>query len=277
MKWQIFTTAMLIILLYVPKQIEGNSNPMNDLIDSMRNSFSSLSSKRDLWYKNYSQIKKLQNLDKSNLEELLLLKKIAYPMLWQLYSTEVKIQKRNLAILVKEEGGIIHLPYHVTFPAPHPYYFHVEITLQIEEKSDFQVEILRDETSKIFILRLSYEERRLVLSDHNEDGEVSDHIVLEGDHFPAISPREPFRINVQIADDCSFTSFWIGDLSLDTPMALPTKHYWCTKVYHTGNSFSVNVLKTPPHSSEESEESEETAADDVEILSATVYESLLVQ
>ncbi|KAK7081430.1 hypothetical protein SK128_021628, partial [Halocaridina rubra] len=119
---------ILLAVLSIFKDIGSNASVIEDLISSMRNSFNTLNSKRDLWFNNYSQLKKLSDDDKSRLSELLTVSKLAVPLVWQLYKSEVSAQKQNAFKLVKEGNTASDLPYQVFFPAPFPQRFHVEVT-----------------------------------------------------------------------------------------------------------------------------------------------------
>ncbi|XP_064105200.1 uncharacterized protein LOC135214774 isoform X2 [Macrobrachium nipponense] len=218
-------------------------------------------------------MRKLADTDQENLTELLLVSKLAVPMIWYLYTSEVASQKKRLEKLVDEELAR-SLPYRRSFSLEYPF-FHMEMTLQLLEESDFQIELLRDESTMIFLLRIDYDDRRIVFSDQN-GGETVERFVIADDDFPALVPGMDFRVNIQVADDCIFVSFWVGDLSLDTPMALPAKYHWCSKVYHHATSYSINVLDLKQTSSSDETDSAEDKHD-VKLMSATIYGGLIVQ
>ncbi|XP_064105057.1 uncharacterized protein LOC135214651 [Macrobrachium nipponense] len=176
-------------------------------------------------------------------------------MIWYLYTSEVASQKKRLEKLVNEELAR-SLPYRRSFSLEYPF-FHMEMTLQLLEESDFQIELLRDESTMIFLLRIDYDDRRIVFSDQN-GGETVERFVMADDDFPALVPGMDFRVNIQVADDCIFVSFWVGDLSLDTPMALPAKYHGAQSVIpntdnyqdkHLFKNYSTTINKQTNYSS----------------------------
>ncbi|XP_068223156.1 uncharacterized protein [Palaemon carinicauda] len=272
MRRNIFAFALVSLLCVL--KADGRPDSIGEIVDSLKSNFGALSSKRDQWFQNYNVMKKLANADQENLNELMLISKLALPMIWSLYSSEVESQKKRHTVLVNEDL-VRSLPYHRSFSLEYPF-FHMEMTLQLQEESDFQIELLRDESTKIFLLRINYDDRRIVFSNLNEEGENVERFVLEEGDFPAIKPNEDFRVNFQVADDCTFVSFWVGDLSLETPMPLPAKHHWCSKVYHHSTSYSINVMDLKQmDSSHESESAEDNH--DVKLMFATIYGGLILQ
>lgn len=269
LKTFIFAFVGLLCLL----KVDGRPDAIEEIIGSIRSSFGTLSSKRDQWFQNYSRMRKLTDTDQENLTELLLVSKLAIPMIWHLYTSEVASQKKRHKKLVNEELAR-SLPYHRSFSSEYPF-FHMEMTLQLQEESDFQIELVRDESTKIFLLRIDYDDRRIVFSDQNE-GETVERYVIADDDFPAMMPGMDFRVNIQVADDCIFVSFWVGDLSMETPMPLPAKYHWCSKVYHHATLYSINVLDLTQTSSSDEVDSAEDKHD-VKLMSTTIYGGLIVQ
>ncbi|XP_042878029.1 uncharacterized protein LOC122257055 [Penaeus japonicus] len=272
---KLFVVIFILALGSMAKTDGGVASSIESLIGSMKESFSGLSAKRDLWYENYSAMTRLVHTDTQQLRELLLVSKMAIPLIWSLYANHVQGQKAYLHRLVDEEMALA-LPYDTEFQAPLFPYFHVESTLSMEELRDFQVEILRD-GDVIFSLGVDFDERRVVLGESHEQNRI----VLEGDDFPPFQASHPFTINVQIADDCAFASFWMAELDHANPIPLPKKHHWCTRDYQLASTFSIRL-------SQEDQEPEQSAEDDqndlgdeelhaVKLLAFTVYDGVLVQ
>ncbi|XP_037799870.1 uncharacterized protein LOC119594860 [Penaeus monodon] len=223
---------------------DGVANSIEALISSMKQSFSGLSAKRDLWYENYSTMTQLTQSDTLQLEELLLVSKMAIPMIWSMYVNQVQGQKAYLHRLVHEELAL-SLPYDTEFPAPLFSYFHVEAKLSMGELQDFQVEILRDDVV-IYSLGVDFDE-----------------------------------INVQIADDCAFTSLWLTEMDASIPMPLPTKHHWCTQDYHLASTFSIRLSQedqgTPDSAEDAQNDFEDEAHQAIQLLDFTVYDGVIIQ
>ncbi|XP_063600098.1 uncharacterized protein LOC134776314 [Penaeus indicus] len=253
---------------------DGVASSIESLISSMKNSFSGLSAKRDLWYENYSTMTKLTQSDTLQLEELLLVSKMAIPMIWSLYVNQVQGQKAYLNRLVNEELSQ-SLPFHVEFPSPLFPYFHVEATLTMGELEDFQVEILRD-GDVIYSLGVDFDEKRVVLGEAHEQNRI----ILEGEDFPPFQAAQPFTINVQIADDCAFTSLWMTEMDASFPVPLPTKHHWCTQDYHLASTFSIRLSQDDQGSPDSAEDDQNDFGDEhqeIQLLGLTVYDGVLIQ
>lgn len=254
---------------------DGVANSIEALISSMKQSFSGLSAKRDLWYENYSTMTQLTQSDTLQLEELLLVSKMAIPMIWSMYVNQVQGQKAYLHRLVHEELAL-SLPYDTEFPAPLFSYFHVEAKLSMGELQDFQVEILRDDVV-IYSLGVDFDEKRAVLGEALE----RNRILLEGDDFPPFQVSQPFTINVQIADDCAFTSLWLTEMDANIPMPLPTKHHWCTQDYHLASTFSIRLSQedqgTPDSAEDAQNDFEDEAHQAIQLLDFTVYDGVIIQ
>ncbi|XP_047486745.1 uncharacterized protein LOC125037598 [Penaeus chinensis] len=253
---------------------DGVASSIESLISSMKESFSGLSAKRDLWYENYSTITKLTQSDTLQLEELLLVSKMAIPMIWSMYVNQVQGQKAYLTRLVNQELAQ-SLPYNAGFLAPPFPYFHVEATLSMGELQDFQVEVLRD-SDVIYSLAVDFDEKRVVLGEARE----RNRILLEGDDFPPFQASHPFTINVQIADDCAFTSLWMTKMDASIPVPLPTKHHWCTQDYQQASTFTIRLGQDDqgtPDSAEDDQNDFGGEHQAIQLLALTVYDGVLVQ
>ncbi|XP_071515640.1 uncharacterized protein [Panulirus ornatus] len=247
----------------------------------MQESFGGLSAQRDLWFNNYSTLKRLVESDKLHLHELLVVSEMAIPLIWSLYRSQVKAQKNTLTRLVDDSSQAV--PYQVTIPAPDQHLLHVEVIFSLHEEQDFQLEIFRD-LEQIFHMKSNFEERRVVLGGTDHEGKAMERVVLDGENFPAIHTNQLFRVNVQVADDCIFASIWPRNLILESPMPLPIKHQWCTKDYRKAESFTlkVNSESKSSHSAETRESIEDTqdAQEDnrgIVVISAIIYKGLLYQ
>lgn len=273
-KMKLLVLAFLLAFGSVAKT-DGVASSIESLISSMKDSFTGLSAKRDLWYENYSTMTKLTQSDTLQLEELLLVSKMAIPMIWSLYTSQVQGQKAYLNRLVDEKLAQ-SLPYDTEFLAPLFPYFHVEATLSMGELEDFQVEVLRD-GDVIYSLGVDFDEKRVVLGEAHEQNRI----ILEGDDFPPFQASHPFTINVQIADDCAFTSLWMVKMDIDNPVPLPTKHHWCTQDYHQASTFSIRLNQDDQGTSDSAEDDQDNLVDEenqaIQLLDLTVYEGVLIQ
>nr|XP_045585123.1 uncharacterized protein LOC123747148 [Procambarus clarkii] len=239
--------VILVILASVHvTQAAASQDTVDALINTMRETFGGLNTKRDQWFENYSALKQLSQNDYLQLTQLLFVSKMAIPLVWHLYANQVKVQKAMLPKLLRVRSQA--LPYHGTILAPAFPIFYVEATLVLHKHRNFQAKILRDSSQEIFHVNFDFENRsrlagdcqanlssnqwRMTLGDSNQDGESDERVVLQDDQFPAISLHQPFSVNVQVGDDCIFASIWSGNLNLDVPVPLPVKYHWCTKVSH---------------------------------------------
>ncbi|XP_069170044.1 uncharacterized protein [Procambarus clarkii] len=274
--------VILVILASVHvTQAAASQDTVDALINTMRETFGGLNTKRDQWFENYSALKQLSQNDYLQLTQLLFVSKMAIPLVWHLYANQVKVQKAMLPKLLRVRSQA--LPYHGTILAPAFPIFYVEATLVLHKHRNFQAKILRDSSQEIFHVNFDFENRRVTLGDSNQDGESDERVVLQDDQFPAISLHQPFSVNVQVGDDCIFASIWSGNLNLDVPVPLPAKYHWCTKDYHVGQSFSVSVdYARVSRSTGESLESGEDAEDgqdnnDIQLSAVTIYGGILMQ
>ncbi|XP_053649981.2 uncharacterized protein [Cherax quadricarinatus] len=277
-------TAIIPVILAAVcmQQAAAEVDAVETLVNTIRETFGGLNAKRDQWFDNYSVLKQLLQKDQLQLNQILFVSKMAIPMIWHLYATQVIAQKTVLPKLLNDKSKT--LPYNGTILAPIRPIFHVEITLVLHEFRNFQVEILQDSSQQIFHLNFDFKERHASLGERSNDGVSNERVVLHNDQFPAINLHQPFRVNVQVADDCIFASIWPGNLNLDIPLPLPVKYSWCTKDHHTTQSFSVIVhYGMESASSDESHESLEDTQDalhhqsDIQLIAATIYDGILAQ
>ncbi|KAK3893149.1 hypothetical protein Pcinc_003019 [Petrolisthes cinctipes] len=176
---------------------------------------------------------------------------MAIPLIWNLYSTQVKTQKATLPKLLPSGSSRTQsLPYHTVlpaFPSPnHPAVFHLEVTLHLRE-----------------------EEKRAVMGHRDRQMQYIEEVVMEGDKFPTVTFQQPIRVNIQVVDDCIFASLWLANLNLEVPTPLPTKHHWCTKDYDTAQEFVINIVsertgRVPAGQEEEEEEEGESEEEEGE-------------
>lgn len=232
-----------LVAILVP-QANARSVLVDRVTSALKGSFDSLNSKRNEWFDNYSTINNRTKTSTTNLRELLKVSKMALPLMWYVYSGTVRKQKKNYQKVMNE--GPQSLPFHGSIRNP-PLGFnlYLEATLLLHQHRDFQVQILKG-TKEIFSLTFNFQERRAVIS-HKEQAEVIEEAVLADDHFPDITLHQPFRINVQVMDDCIVASIWLTNLHLAKPMPLPEKHIWCTRDYSVAMEYSVNIHPVDGH------------------------------
>ncbi|KAK4310027.1 hypothetical protein Pmani_018382 [Petrolisthes manimaculis] len=253
----------------------GDGGGLEELSSTLRESFSGLTAKRDLWFDNYSNLRQLTQTDELQLRELMFVSKMAIPLIWNLYSTQVKTQKATLPKLLPSGSSRTQsLPYHTVlpaFPSPnHPAVFHLEVTLHLREEENFQLEIARNHTQQIFFLNFNFPSRRAVMGHRDRQMQYIEEVVMEADKFPTITFQQPIRINIQVVDDCIFATLWLANLNLEVPTPLPTKHHWCTKDYDTAQEFVINivseraVIKVPGQEEEEEGREEEQSEEEEE-------------
>merc|ERR1712168_1696540 len=116
---------------------------------------------------------------------------------------------------------------------------------------------------------VDFQHRRVSLSD----GTTQDRISLEGESFPDFHIGTPFSINIQVAHDCVFTSFWLEPLLDHQPKMLPTKHRWCTQDYRRVDHFSV--VFSEAQESVEGQQDEDLQ--NIELVEFIVCDGVLIQ
>lgn len=62
--------------------------------------------------------------------------RMAIPLVWRLYKTQVKLQKTQIPKLSESAAGTQNLPYSATFQTPEVPVFHVEVTLLMHEEEE---------------------------------------------------------------------------------------------------------------------------------------------
>ncbi|KAK8405769.1 hypothetical protein O3P69_001928 [Scylla paramamosain] len=298
MKVTAATAVVLGLLAILVPQSNARSVLVDQVTSALQGSFDALNAKRSDWLNNYSTMNNMTKTDSASMKELLLTSKLVMPLMWQMYATSVRKQKKFYDIVVNEEEQSLPFRAHAV-PTNMGSNMYFEATLLLQQYRDFQVQILLNKV-EIFFLNVHFNERRAVIG-HSVHDETEEKAVLADDHFPEITLNKPFRINVQVVEDCIVASIWLSNLELTVPMPLPEKHIWCTREYtlFTRNTYYLNIHPIGGHlrqfleedhasheeqedneqqnASNESQEDHEYEASDMKLVSAVVYNGLIFQ
>lgn len=301
MKVTAVTVAVLGLLAMVP-QSNARSVLVDRVTSALQGSFDALNAKRSDWLNNYETMNNLTKTENANMKELLMTSKMALPLMWMMYTTTVKKQKKFYDTVLNEEEQSIPFSSHIV-PTNMGANMYFEASLLLQQYRDFQVQILFNKM-EIFFLDVHFNERRAVIG-HSVHGETEEKAVLADDHFPEITLNKPFQIKVQVVDDCIVASIWLSKLEADAPMPLPEKHIWCTREYSMFKplNYYLNIHPIGGHlrqfleddhasheeqendeqqngsseSQEEAQENHDYVASDMKLVSAVVYNGLIFQ
>ncbi|CAL4132352.1 unnamed protein product, partial [Meganyctiphanes norvegica] len=205
---------------------------VESLISSMQESFKDLSTRRDMWKTNYDTIR-----------------------------YEGGYEGENLVIPISQ-----------SFDAKHQS-FNVELFMVMGQEKNYRVEV-RNNKRLIVGVDIDMDDREIQMTDQTEESCkecFNERIKLSektGD-FPNIHVDKNTQINIQVADDCVFITFWWGDMNMSVPQWLGPTYHFCSEIYENDGPATYQVLISNDDDADNSDELE-----DYSPIMMTIYDGL---